>query len=131
MSLLEDYGHLWMPEPNTGCYLWHGSTSRGMGYVKINKKMKVISRLVCEEAYGEPETPKHEAAHATPNGCVGGVCINPGHLRWATRSENQLDTPVKVRVARSRKAGTAATASFTPEGLKERSRKGVEARPKP
>ena len=31
MSLLEEYADKWAPEPNTGCYLWHGSTCAAWG----------------------------------------------------------------------------------------------------
>ena len=48
------------------------------------------SRAMCKLAHGEPPTPEHEAAHSCGMGHRG--CLNPRHLRWATRSENKLDT---------------------------------------
>ena len=124
MSVVDTYEHLWVPEPNTGCWLWYGSAVKNYGRVKIDKKMKLVSRLICEELFGPPPTSDHQAAHATPNGCVGGACINPDHLRWASRGENQLDMPLEARIKRSRKAGLAANASFTRDRLSERGRKG-------
>lgn len=47
------------------------------------------SREMCILAHGEPPTPEHQAAHSCGNGREG--CINPRHLRWATRGENQAE----------------------------------------
>ena len=122
MSVLEDYADRWIPEPNTGCYLWlAGVNNQNRPRVSGGK---LVSRLVCEEAYGPPPTLKHEAAHATLAGCVGGLCVNGGHLRWATRRENQLDIPLEKRseIARKREA------LFTAEQRSERARKREAAR---
>lgn len=46
-------------------------------------------RLMLVLAKGEPPTPKHEAGHDCCNGHLG--CVNPRHLSWKTRSENQKE----------------------------------------
>jgi hypothetical protein len=46
-------------------------------------------RVMCRLAHGEPPTTKHQAAHSCGRGGRG--CINPRHLRWATRKENCAD----------------------------------------
>jgi hypothetical protein len=101
MSLLERHEERWIPEPNTGCFLWMGAVGGRPSYwspqVWHNGKSKNLARLVCEEAHGLPPTSKHQAAHNTPNGCVGSMCVNPQHLRWATGSENTLDVPFEAR----------------------------------
>ena len=104
MSLLDHHADKWQPEPNTGCYLWTAWLAGGQGmHARLNVKGRTVSvaRVVCEEAHGPPPSPKHEAAHNTPNGCVGGLCVNGNHLRWATKSENQLDVLADVRAARA------------------------------
>jgi hypothetical protein len=58
-----------------------------------SRKAALMSRLVCEETHGLPPTPKHDAAHKTRSGCLGKLCVNPWHIRWATRSENERDKP--------------------------------------
>lgn len=141
MSLLDDLADRWAPEPNTGCYLWLGSVvGRNRPCIKRRGVTKKVARLVCEEVYGSPPTEKHEAAHSTPIGCCGGLCISPAHLRWATRSENQQDISAESRSERTRKARMAvpieqrsgsafrAVMRLTPEQRKERSRKMHEAR---
>jgi hypothetical protein len=126
MSLLDRYEHLWAPEPNTGCYLWSGTGQR-YGNVKIDHKLYLIHRLICEEIYGSPPTSEHHALHDTPSGCTGGFCINPAHLRWGTRTENQLDILPEKRQERTQKM-VAAILKRTPEQQSERTRKGWETR---
>jgi hypothetical protein len=95
-SLLELHSDKWTPEPNTGCYIWMNGERRPN--VRVNGRLRIVSHMVCEEVYGPPPTPKHVAAHNTPNGCVGNVaCVNGDHLRWASRRENALDTPEEIR----------------------------------
>ena len=47
------------------------------------------SRYMCELVNGSPPTPRHEAAHSC--GWGQGGCVNPRHLRWATRVENEAE----------------------------------------
>jgi hypothetical protein len=93
------WAHLWAPEPAGDCLRWFGSTTwQGQPRVKYQRRPRLLTRLICEEAYGPPPTLKHEAVHDTPNGCIGTRCVNPAHLRWATHSENMMDKPRKVRL---------------------------------
>lgn len=68
---------------------------------------KIPHRVVCQIAHGDSPTPEHEVAHSCGNGHIG--CVNPAHIRWATRRENTLDkvghgslrlTPDDVRAIR-------------------------------
>lgn len=73
------------------CLKWPLSTAKGYGrgMVGYNGKHYWAHRLMCIMAHGEPPTPDHEAAHECGNGHL--ACINPRHLKWKTRSENQQD----------------------------------------
>lgn len=104
-AFLEAHREKWVPEPNTGCWLWTAALiNSGRPVVGVGpKSVKLVSRVVCEERHGPPPTPKHYAAHATPNGCVGGLCVNPSHLRWATSHENHMDIPPEQRSDRTRR----------------------------
>lgn len=97
MDILERHSEKWIAEPNTGCYLWTGALSNGRPEISQKDKPKYVARLVCEETNGPSPSPKHDAAHNTPNGCVGALCVNGGHLRWATRSENLRDVSPEQR----------------------------------
>ena len=72
------------------CLVWPFSTdSRGVGSVYVNGATIKASRMMCIIVHGEPPDASYEAAHSCGNGHLG--CVTPGHLRWATSSENQMD----------------------------------------
>lgn len=71
------------------CLQWPFSTSRGHADLSLNGKTIKACPLMCKLAHGEPPTPSHEAAHSCGRGHMG--CINPQHLSWKTRTENQRD----------------------------------------
>lgn len=73
-----------------GCLIWPFSRFKnGYGQVSINGNPEYAHRVVCSAAHGPSPSPLHEAAHKCGNGSGG--CINPGHLRWATKSRNEQD----------------------------------------
>ena len=68
------------------CLIWpFGRLTNG--YATFNNQL--VSRIVCERVYGPPPAPKLDAAHSCGRGQFG--CVNPRHLRWATRKENIHD----------------------------------------
>lgn len=71
--------------------MWPFSTD-GRGYGDYNKSHYgegKVHRIMCAFRNGPAPTPKHEAAHECGNGHKG--CVNPNHLVWKTREENQAD----------------------------------------
>lgn len=79
----------------TGCHCWTGAcaaTRRGCRPViqLARRKSRVVrvARLVLEWAAGPPPTDLHEAGHTCPKG-ENEICVNPEHLRWMTRDENE------------------------------------------
>lgn len=72
------------------CIPWpHAKDPAGRGIGTYKGRTMLASRAVCMEAHGEPPSKRHEAAHSCGNGHLG--CVNPYHLRWATRKENEAD----------------------------------------
>lgn len=55
------------------------------GYGRIGNYL--LTRNVCFANFGEPPTPRSQAAHS----CGNPPCINWRHLRWATAIENAAD----------------------------------------
>jgi len=73
-----------------GCLIWPFKRNRfGYGRASIDGKVGIASRYMCVLAHGDPPMPKMQAAHICGNGAGG--CVNPKHLRWATRHENEAD----------------------------------------
>lgn len=68
------------------CTLWDRSLHRsGYPVVYVVKRFWYGNRLACTIAHGEPTDPKLEASHT----CGQPACVNPRHLRWETRRQNE------------------------------------------
>lgn len=68
------------------CLLWpFGANKLGYGRLWFKKTVMSASTAVCEMAHGPKPVDKDVAAHK----CGNKLCVNPGHLYWATNSENQ------------------------------------------
>lgn len=69
------------------CLPWPFEVTRyGYGTVGHKGKKRVASRVMCEMAHGAASG-NMDAAHS----CHNPICCNPRHLRWATRSQNNID----------------------------------------
>lgn len=88
IAILENY----VPEPNTGCWLWLRGISGGYPSVKIGGKSRRVSRLVYEIFKG-PIPDGMCACHR----CDVRLCINPDHLFLGTDKENYDDMVAKGR----------------------------------
>lgn len=71
------------------CLRWPYSTIEGYGTLQNAGHSALVSRRVCEEIYGPPPTPEHQAAHSCGKGHEG--CVTKAHLSWKTRRENEED----------------------------------------
>ena len=70
------------------CLFWPFPDT-GYGGTNLNGTRMAPSRAVCVLRHGPPPFPKADAAHSCANGHKR--CVNPNHLRWATRLENVRD----------------------------------------
>ena len=87
------------------CAIWPYGGLRGYGMIKQGKKPVYVHRIVCEAVNGPPPSPKHEAAHSCGKGGMG--CVNPNHLRWASKLENNRDMIAHGTMPRGEKSGRA------------------------
>lgn len=71
------------------CLAWPYGAIKGYGVVRIDGRNHLAHRVVCEKVNGPPPDPAYDAAHNCGNGHLG--CVNPKHLRWATRKDNLSD----------------------------------------
>lgn len=82
-------------DPVTGCLNWIGAFSakrRGRRPViqlgGRRSRVVQVARLVLEWKDGPPPSPLHEAGHTCPHG-ENAACVNPSHLEWQTREQNE------------------------------------------
>jgi len=72
------------------CLIWpYGKGSENRPLIHVGDTTRPASRVLCEIVYGPAPAPDYEAAHSCGKGHLG--CVTPGHLRWATKLENEAD----------------------------------------
>lgn len=83
-----------IPEPMSGCHLWLGSVSGGMGYgtMRVDGKNQRAHRLAWSALNGTIP-PKMLICHR----CDNPHCINPDHLFLGTYKDNNSDRRSKRR----------------------------------
>lgn len=88
------------------CWNWPLSENgRGYGQLWIDGVHCAAHRVICERVQGSPPSAQHEAAHTCGNGHLG--CVNPHHLVWKTRLENDQDKKVHGTVGRGERNAAA------------------------
>jgi HNH endonuclease len=95
-SFAERFDKLYIPEPNSGCWIWLGALGDGgYGYVFFNGKNSRAHRVSYQIAVGE-----------IPDGlqldhlCRMRCCVNPTHLEPVTNRENSFRA-LKLRVRKT------------------------------
>lgn len=80
-----------MPIPEAGCYAWLGKIGAGgyayVAYMEGSQKIWRKAATVALELVGRPRPEDLEVDHL----CRSRWCVNPDHMRYATRSENSLN----------------------------------------
>lgn len=94
----------YVPEPNSGCWLWNGAMwmQNRYGAFWINKefnKGKMISAHVASLFIYKSMTPKkgQEVCHK----CDVTICVNPNHLFIGSHTDNMRDMSKKGRASNS------------------------------
>jgi len=86
------YAETVVPYEGDECLIWpFAKNADGRAVMSTWPKpgMQLVHRRLCGDVHGEPPTPLHDAAHSCGKGNLG--CVNKRHLRWATKSENEMD----------------------------------------
>ena len=82
-TTVEDFERLFIPEPNSGCWLWLGSTNKGYGRKSYHGKLEYGHRL-SYKLYIGPISDEMELDHLCRTPC----CVNPDHLEPVSHTEN-------------------------------------------
>jgi hypothetical protein len=88
----------WIPEPNSGCWLWTSFTTRaGYGKLRIDHREVYAHRHSYEKFVGQIPDGMH-VMHRCDTPC----CVNPDHLFTGTNADNIADRVAKNRSHRLR-----------------------------
>ncbi len=88
------------------CLIWPFSRKdNGYGQMTYKGRPARAHRVMCELVNGPPRDESLDCAHKCGNGHLG--CVNPRHLRWATRKENMSDAMEHGTVRRGSKQPNA------------------------
>lgn len=95
VPVAERFARHWMPEPNSGCWLWLGDANKaGYGIMRAEDKRKVLAHRVSYALHcGQPGVLK--VLHK----CDVPGCVNPAHLFLGTDADNHTDKTLKGRAA--------------------------------
>jgi hypothetical protein len=90
-TLLKYVFEVAIPYCGDDCLIWPFASKTVKGYATVNwnGKTKEVHRLVCEIVNGPSPGKIFQASHECGKGHLG--CINPRHLFWKTRKENDRD----------------------------------------
>jgi hypothetical protein len=88
--------HISFPDDLDDCWNWIGAfskKSRGTDRPVIQEagrgsRILQVARVVLTFYKGPAPSPEHEAGHTCPGG-ENSRCVNPRHLEWMTRVENE------------------------------------------
>jgi len=92
-TLLERFEEKFVPEPNSGCFLWTASGGpNGYGHINIGGKT-VRAHRAAYELFKGPIPDNLCVLHTCDTPC----CVNPGHLFAGTQTDNMTDMIKKGR----------------------------------
>lgn len=95
-TLQERFEAKYIPEPNSGCWLWIGSyDSKGYGQLRMPDRLKVATHIALELS-GRPVPRGLCACHR----CDTPACVNPDHLFIGTHKDNSQDSVRKGRASK-------------------------------
>lgn len=98
-TVKERFEEKYIPEPNTGCWLWTATTMRGgYGHFFINKKLTGAHRASWMIYNGELSLIGKNVCHR----CDTPACVNPEHLFLGSQSDNVRDMHNKRRGAKKK-----------------------------
>ena len=106
------------------CILWpFGRTPAGYGSMQYDGRITYAHVVSCEMAHGTRTPDGREVAHS----CNVRPCVNPKHLRFATRKENQADRLLHGTTVRGEQVHNAKLTADQAGEIKRRIKCGESA----
>lgn len=102
MDLIERFESKFIPEPNSGCWLWTaGGDKHGYGRFRIGSmtdgtRRTAIAPRISWEIYRGPLPEQMNVLHC----CDNPYCVNPDHLFLGTQTDNMQDCAKKLRTSK-------------------------------
>lgn len=103
VSLAERFERKYIPEPNSGCWLWMAGIMSNRprqqyGVIRLNRNSIGIAHRVSYELFCAPIPEGMHVLHR----CDNTYCVNPEHLSLGTHEDNMRDMKLKKRYRYSR-----------------------------
>ncbi len=115
-SVLERFEAKYIPEPNSGCWLWVGARGAG-GYgcfhLDEDRGIKLAHRCSWLLHRGHMPEPSIKVCHS----CDNKLCVNPEHLWLGSQRDNMRDCFAKGRM--EGRPHPRSTAMFTDDEVRE------------
>lgn len=113
-SLQDRFDRLTFPEPNSGCLLWIGATTKaGYGIMKIDGRTVPATHVALELA-GLARPSDLFACHK----CDNPSCVRHDHLFWGSHDANMADQKAKARHWATRATACKQGHAWTPENTR-------------
>jgi len=109
----------YIPEPNSGCWLWLGTVdSGGYGIFPLRKRRGLRATHFSFEAFKGPIPKGHIIRHT----CDLPGCVNPDHLLSGTVQDNSDDARRRGRLANGERINTAKLTATQIKAIRKDSR---------
>lgn len=93
MNTIERFEQYYIPEPNSGCWLWTAALGKaGYGWFYYPPRNMVRAHVVAWELFRGPRN-----GLLLLHACDNPACVNPDHLRLGTQLENMRDRDARQR----------------------------------